>query len=284
MENQRSQHITLALSQLAKAVCYLILFLGCQMVVTTALIVPAAIRSLSHGVLDPALILLELAEMATPLTLLSNLLTLLFLIVFFLLRRKHPLREVGLRPIPPLAAAGSLSLAPVLYAAVIGVMSLLPTAWLSSYAQAASWVDGGDVVSFLAVGIAAPVTEEVVFRGLIQSRLARAMPGWAAVLLASAMFAVLHGHPVWMGYAFVMGLVLGLMALRSGSILPGLLTHMVFNLIGQILSLPALAQVDGWLVLAVLLLAGGAACLFTRKGVRALFQPNPSRKEGESDV
>ena len=161
-------------------------------------------------------------------------------------------------------------------------MSFLPEAWLLGYAQASAGLTGGGVLSAISIALVSPVVEEVIFRGLVQSRLARAMPGWPAVLIASALFALGHGQPVWMGYAFCLGLVLGVMAWRAGSILPSLLTHILFNTIGQLLTLPQLAQANGLVVLAVLAGVGVAACLLARKGLRALFFSHG--KEPESHV
>ena len=219
----------------------------------------------------------------TPIALASNLFTLVFLLLFFPLRRKNPLREFQLQPIPPLAAAGAVSIAPVLYGAVTLVLSLLPAAWMADYAQASAALNDTGLLPFLSVALAAPVVEEVIFRGLIQSRLAHALPGWPAVVLSALLFALCHGQPVWMGYAFVLGMVLGIMAWRTGSILPSILTHIVFNAIGQVLSLPQLAQADGLLVIAVLLFVGITACLLTRKGLARLFLSS-SEKESDPNV
>lgn len=123
----------------------------------------------------------------------------------------------------------------------------------------------------------------MIFRGLIQSRLAHALPGWPAVVLSALLFALCHGQPVWMGYAFVLGMVLGIMAWRADSILPSILTHIVFNAIGQVLSLPQFEQANGLVILAVLAAAGAVACLLTRRGLAHLFLPS-SEKESDPNV
>ena len=284
MNESHSNRAIQILASLGKAIAYLALFLGSQALVSTGFSIAAALTVIVEtGSLDLFQMLEVLMAYVTPITLASNLFTLVFLLLFFPLRRKNPLREFQLRPVPSLAAAGAVSLAPLLYAAVTLALSLLPAAWMEDYIQASSTLDGTGLIPFLAIALAAPLAEEVIFRGLIQSRLAHALPGWPAVVLSALLFALCHGQPVWMGYAFVLGMVLGIMAWRTGSILPSILTHIVFNAIGQVLSLPQLAQADGLLVIAVLLLVGITACLLTRKGLARLFLSS-SEKESDPNV
>ena len=284
MNESHSNRAIQILASLGKAIAYLALFLGSQALVSTGFSIAAALTVIVEtGSLDLFQMLEVLMAYVTPITLASNLFTLVFLLLFFPLRRKNPLREFQLQPIPPLAAAGAVSIAPVLYGVVTLVLSLLPAAWMADYAQASAALNDTGLLPFLSVALAAPVVEEVIFRGLIQSRLAHALPGWPAVVLSALLFALCHGQPVWMGYAFVLGMVLGIMAWRTGSILPSILTHIVFNAIGQVLSLPQLAQADGLLVIAVLLLVGITACLLTRKGLARLFLSS-SEKESDPNV
>lgn len=284
MNESHSNRAIQILASLGKAIAYLALFLGSQALVSTGFSIAAALTVIVEtGSLDLFQMLEVLMAYVTPITLASNLFTLVFLLLFFPLRTKNPLREFQLQPIPPLAAAGAVSIAPVLYGAVTLVLSLLPAAWMADYAQASAALNDTGLLPFLSVALAAPVVEEVIFRGLIQSRLALALPGWPAVVLSALLFALCHGQPVWMGYAFVLGMVLGIMAWRTGSILPSILTHIVFNAIGQVLSLPQLAQADGLLVIAVLLFVGITACLLTRKGLARLFLSS-SEKESDPNV
>lgn len=82
----------------------------------------------------------------------------------------------------------------------------------------------------LRVCIAAPIAEELVFRGAVQGFL-RPLGGQTAAVTAAALFAVQHGGVAGMLYAFCMGLVLGWLRERSGSVLPCILLHSVNNLL-----------------------------------------------------
>ena len=84
-----------------------------------------------------------------------------------------------------------------------------PTCW-----QARRWhfclPRRGDVraLSFVHHCIAAPVVEELVFRGAIQ-QLAQPLGRWQAAALQAVLFAVQHGTPAGMAWALGCGLVLG---------------------------------------------------------------------------
>lgn len=60
----------------------------------------------------------------------------------------------------------------------------------------------------LLYGAAAPLAEEVVFRGVIYERSRRVMPVWAAMLLSGVIFCVYHGNLVQGIYAAALGVIL----------------------------------------------------------------------------
>lgn len=85
----------------------------------------------------------------------------------------------------------------------------------------------------LSIGVVAPAAEEVFFRGYVQSELRRAWPAWAAVVVTSIGFAVLHVDPtgVHMVLALLLGLYLGFVVELTGSTLPAVVCHVVNNVV-----------------------------------------------------
>ena len=81
----------------------------------------------------------------------------------------------------------------------------------------------------LAVAVTPAVCEEVLFRGALLRGLASRLHPLAALGIASAMFSVYHWKPVQMLPTFTLGLVLGVLALRAGSILPSVIAHLLNN-------------------------------------------------------
>ena len=90
-------------------------------------------------------------------------------------------------------------------------------------------VDPGNFSLFLYAGLLAPVTEEILFRGLIQRSL---MPyGKKFAIFCSALtFGLFHGNLIQAPYAFLVGLVLGYVAYEY-SIGWAMLLHMINNLL-----------------------------------------------------
>jgi uncharacterized protein len=89
----------------------------------------------------------------------------------------------------------------------------------------------------LSVAVGAPIVEELFFRGLLLRSLRRRMPDWAAVSLSAVAFGIAHGSalPVdavvlVMVSLTVFGAILAVLALRTGRLGPGIVTHAVFNL------------------------------------------------------
>lgn len=107
-----------------------------------------------------------------------------------------------------------------LYVLVSLVLALLPESWMEEYGKAMRLSTETGLIPALAVVAGAPVAEELVFRGVIQSRLERAMPVWIAIVLQAVLFGFIHGTPVQIGYAFLMGLLFGYIRYRTGASCP----------------------------------------------------------------
>ena len=82
----------------------------------------------------------------------------------------------------------------------------------------------------IGLGIAAPVAEELIFRGLTYRRMRQMFPLWAAVLLSSLLFAVYHGNPIQMIFSFPMAVVLALVYEHGKLFVFPVLFHMGSNL------------------------------------------------------
>ncbi len=84
--------------------------------------------------------------------------------------------------------------------------------------------------------VIAPVTEEIMFRGALFNSLTRMANKPIAIIVTSIIFAAAHGDPVQMGYAFVLGVMLGLLRAESGQLLPCIALHFSFNLMNYFIS------------------------------------------------
>jgi sodium transport system permease protein len=77
--------------------------------------------------------------------------------------------------------------------------------------------------------LAPAICEEIAFRGFILSGFSRGGRMGVAVVLSSVTFGIIHMIPQQVFNATLLGLVLGLLAIRSGSLLPGIIFHLLFN-------------------------------------------------------
>ena len=99
----------------------------------------------------------------------------------------------------------------------------------------------GFLVLALIVG---PVMEEVVFRGYLQSALARRMPAWAAITVTSILFMLGHGPAVLWPMYFVYSVAWGWIFVHTRSLKAAIATHMLNNVFYTVVS------VMGWGILA----------------------------------
>jgi membrane protease YdiL (CAAX protease family) len=87
----------------------------------------------------------------------------------------------------------------------------------------------GLVVLGLCVVVGSPLVEELFFRGLLLRSLARRFgPAWGVALSALA-FGAVHAQPLQFLGLVAFGVVLGLLAQRSGRLGPALVAHAAFN-------------------------------------------------------
>jgi len=88
---------------------------------------------------------------------------------------------------------------------------------------------GEMVLLFLTLVVAAPVVEEMLFRGLLQGAFERSVDVNKAVFSTALIFTFIHFNPWWAAEILIAGILLGVLAWRSNSIVPGIAMHAVTN-------------------------------------------------------
>ena len=78
------------------------------------------------------------------------------------------------------------------------------------------------------------VFEELAFRGVIQNSLQRVLSAKEALLVTTMLFAILHLALLSLPHLILIGLVLGVLRLKTGSLYPGMLMHFTHNLLVSI--------------------------------------------------
>ena len=92
-----------------------------------------------------------------------------------------------------------------------------------------------NVFGIISITIMAPLVEELLFRGAIQGYMLRkGMKPLNAILIASAIFGIVHMNPIQIPFAFAIGLIFGWLYYRTGSVVPGIVGHFINNSIACI--------------------------------------------------
>ena len=130
------------------------------------------------------------------------------------------------------------------WSVIAAVGALVPSMWLQEQMpELPNLMDNEfDMIltnrwGYLAIGLLAPLSEEIVLRGAVLKELLKSekLTPWVAIAISAVFFALIHFNPAQMPHAFVIGLLLGWMYWRTGSILPGVAYHWANNSIAYIL-------------------------------------------------
>lgn len=222
-----------------------LIFVGMQMVVGMVyafiLIFSLIFQGMSSGAADPLAMLQD--DMMQRLIGDSMLITLivdvvlipLYYFLFRLDRRSAPQTKISsIRPLDYLLVAVLAIASNFLISAVIvgfNLYSLFP-----DYANLGEMIGSAPMwLRFLTVGIAAPIVEELLMRGLVLDRMRRYMPVIPAILIQAVIFGVIHMNILQGAYAALLGVILGIIYVRYNSIVPCIVFHIVLNSLSVLL-------------------------------------------------
>ena len=93
----------------------------------------------------------------------------------------------------------------------------------------ATFLNQNPVVLFAATVFVGPIAEEMTFRGLVQRRARVWLTPGTAIVISAILFGLAHMNMIQLVYAFPLGLLLGLLYEKSGSLLAPVLAHMAVN-------------------------------------------------------
>ena len=149
---------------------------------------------------------------------------------------------------------------------------------LRAFEAASAAASPAGLAVFILLGALAGLAEELLFRGYAQTRLASRWGPWVAITLAALFFGGLHFDLVQGAFAFLVGLLLGWVAVQRRSIATGIYAHAANNAVSFSLMWLLAGTGDGplystWidLVLSVSLV-GGSLFLLRRRMVQSPVQ------------
>jgi len=87
----------------------------------------------------------------------------------------------------------------------------------------------GFVLSAVLVALAAPLVEEMAFRGIVLPVWSRSLGEWGGILASAGLYAAFH-FSVWMFLpTFVLGIALGWLVRSRGGLIPAIALHVLYN-------------------------------------------------------
>jgi membrane protease YdiL (CAAX protease family) len=96
---------------------------------------------------------------------------------------------------------------------------------------------GTRIIDWASAVIVAPLLEELLFRGMVLRALLTRFSNSAAVAISAVVFSAFHPSLVGAPCALLLGLVLGVLLVRTGSIWPCIAAHSAWNLTTHLLEL-----------------------------------------------
>lgn len=137
------------------------------------------------------------------------------------------------------------------------------------------------IYNFLLAVIAAPIIEEIIFRGVLINKI-RCYGDKVCILISASVFALYHGNISQLLYAFVLGAIFSYIVLKCGTIKYSILLHMCINFCGSIL-FPSLINVENEMLILIVV---GIVILLIVLGI-ILFLKNKKNitlNEGEIEI
>lgn len=93
-----------------------------------------------------------------------------------------------------------------------------------------------NIFYIISVAIIPPLGEEFAFRGILLGKLRKYNDGFA-ILVSAVLFGMMHGNIVQIPFAFIVGLALGFIVVKTNSLLPTIIIHFINNFIAVVIDI-----------------------------------------------
>ena len=154
------------------------------------------------------------------------------------------------------------------------IISLIFPSWMEEYMElieSAGLTGDIPLLMLLYSVLLAPISEELVFRGVTLRIARRAFPFWAANIILALLFGIFHMNPLQSCYTFFVGLFMGYICEKGGTLYHAILFHFLFNFWGTTVS-QLITEANPAIQLLFIIIGTGAGLTgglyFFRKGNR----------------
>ncbi len=219
-------------------VLYVLFFFAVQSFASTIYAIYLTVHYvLVNGGIKNALSLYELMQQdllshVSEISIISAVLTVFLLMIFFRIRKKRLFVETEIKrtSFPVLAGIALLGVALNFAVSLFQSFVPLPESLIQKYEEMYSYIGEGNVIiEFIAVAICAPVVEEIVFRGLCYNSMRRALTPSSAAIISAVIFGIAHGNIISFVYTSILGLFMAYLYEKSSSLWVPMVLHFGFN-------------------------------------------------------
>jgi len=123
-------------------------------------------------------------------------------------------------------------------------------------------------LGILVHGIAAPIAEELIFRGVVFNQMKKGMNYQIALMGSACIFGMYHGNGVQGTYGFLMGVAIAYLYEQFGSFVVPVAAHIISNITVYLLTMTGLAEkmpVNWWTAVGLLLVGIGTLMMCSNK-------------------
>ncbi len=224
-------------SGIIDCVIFLVVFFLIQLVTT---FLTASVSMFLKG-FDVSLILQKLQSrdlgMGSKELIMVSVLSSIATIVLFMWRKWSPFSRVYIKSKPWVT---------LIWVVLLSIGTILPSEWIQEQMDLQMPRSMEQMFSailkepwgYAAIGILAPIAEEMVFRGAVLRKLLDMFSPrqhWMPIVISALVFGAFHGNVAQLPHAVFIGLILGWMYYRTGSIVPGVVLHWVNNTVAYLL-------------------------------------------------
>ncbi len=140
-----------------------------------------------------------------------------------------------------------------------GVLSLIQPYFTSVFQDYSEVIESitsiNPILLIFMIGFVAPITEELIFRGVVLHLANRQVGFFGANLLQAVLFGIYHGNLIQGIYAAILGFILGAVCYKFKSLLAAIILHIFINLSSLLLP-----QIPDEMLYRVLMVFVGGIC------------------------
>jgi membrane protease YdiL (CAAX protease family) len=119
---------------------------------------------------------------------------------------------------------------------ILNLIAMVKPSWFYNYGLMMEQLGSGtSIVSLIYVVVIAPISEELIFRGVLLNKAKKKLPLLWANVLQAFLFGLYHMNMIQGIYAFIIGMFLGSICNGYKSIYAAVVLHVIINLCGLLL-------------------------------------------------